>query len=346
MPYLSVIVPIYKVEQYLSECIESIMEQTFTDMEIILVDDGGQDKCPSICDAYAKKDSRIKVIHKENGGLVSARKAGLQEATGEYVAFVDGDDSIERNMYECMCASAYGMDADIVAEGFTFIYPDKTEVWKDRVPAGEYDRKALEEQIYPVMMCHENKLIRNVAPAIWSKIFKRGVITPVLSEMDERIKDGEDAAVTYPCFLRAERIIFLTDKHHYKYRINTESMSRSYDPAWYESASAYCDWMDRMIGGRGDALRESLKLEKFMMFHRYLNREYVYCRENAEEHFAAKIKTIVEETAIGKSIGQINFGVLEVSLLEKMKYELLKRKRYKWCQMICAISYICMKYKN
>ena len=144
MPFLSVIVPIYKVEKYLSECIESILEQTYKDFEVILVDDGGDDECPLICDRYAKVDKRVKVIHKENGGLVSARKAGLRSATGEYVAFGDGDDSMEKSMYEIMCSTAKRTRADIVVEGFKYIYPDKVVVWKDNVREGEYDKKRLE----------------------------------------------------------------------------------------------------------------------------------------------------------------------------------------------------------
>ena len=95
---ISIIVPIYKVEKYIRQCVDSIINQTYEDIEIILVDDGSPDNCPQICDDYAKTDSRVKVIHKENGGIMSARKAGLKVATGEYIGFVDGDDWIEADM--------------------------------------------------------------------------------------------------------------------------------------------------------------------------------------------------------------------------------------------------------
>lgn len=93
-PLISVVVPIYKIDRYLGVCIESVLNQTYTNLEIILVDDGSPDRCPEICDLYAKKDTRIKVIHKRNGGLVSARKAGILSATGKYIGYVDGDDWI------------------------------------------------------------------------------------------------------------------------------------------------------------------------------------------------------------------------------------------------------------
>ena len=100
LPIISVIVPIYKVEQYLDECIESLVNQTYKNLEIILVDDGSPDSCPQLCDEWANKDTRIKVIHKPNGGLSDARNAGIDVATGEYIGFVDSDDFVDVHMYE------------------------------------------------------------------------------------------------------------------------------------------------------------------------------------------------------------------------------------------------------
>ncbi len=94
-PYLSIIVPVYKVEPYIHQCVDSILAQTFADFELILVDDGSPDNCPRICDEYAELDPRVKVIHKANGGLVSARKAGLRAARGKYIGYVDSDDWVE-----------------------------------------------------------------------------------------------------------------------------------------------------------------------------------------------------------------------------------------------------------
>ena len=98
-PLFSIIVPIYKTEAYLHQCVDSILGQTFSDFEVILVDDGSPDGCPAICDEYAAKDPRVRVVHKKNGGLVSARKAGLAECTGKYVMNVDSDDYIDPNLY-------------------------------------------------------------------------------------------------------------------------------------------------------------------------------------------------------------------------------------------------------
>lgn len=118
-PEISIIVPIYKVEQYLDRCVESILKQTFTDFELILVDDGSPDNCPKMCDEWSKKDSRIKVIHKKNGGLSSARNAGLDVARGKYIGFVDSDDYISEDMYSHLYQLLIKNQADISICAFT-----------------------------------------------------------------------------------------------------------------------------------------------------------------------------------------------------------------------------------
>ena len=129
MPTISVIVPVYKVEPYLRRCVDSILDQTYSDFELILVDDGSPDNCPDICDDYARQDSRVKVIHKENGGLSDARNAGLRIAAGAYVSFVDSDDFIRKDMYEVMLAELICADADFI----------KSEKKKDKAAAIIFD---------------------------------------------------------------------------------------------------------------------------------------------------------------------------------------------------------------
>ena len=110
---ISVIIPVYKVEKYLDKCVESIVNQTYKNLEIILVDDGSPDNCPAMCDEWAEKDERIRVIHKENGGVSSARNAALEVATGDYIGFVDSDDWIELDMYEYLVSLILDNDAQI-----------------------------------------------------------------------------------------------------------------------------------------------------------------------------------------------------------------------------------------
>lgn len=121
---ISIVVPIYKVERYLEKCVDSIIDQDYRNLEIILVDDGSPDRCPQICDEYAQKDSRVKVIHKENGGLSDARNAGIKVATGEYIAFVDSDDYLTESHISTLLYTMKKYDADISACNYIKVYED------------------------------------------------------------------------------------------------------------------------------------------------------------------------------------------------------------------------------
>ncbi len=141
MPAVSVIVPVYKVEPYLRRCVDSILAQTFTDFELILVDDGSPDNCGAICDEYAEKDSRVKVIHKKNGGVSSARNMGLDAARGEYIYFCDGDDYIEKELladavqamsgYDMVVFNTFFVDINGVKTGRVSDYYIDSDRWND-----------------------------------------------------------------------------------------------------------------------------------------------------------------------------------------------------------------------
>lgn len=125
-PKVSVIVPIFKVEQFLTKCIDSILNQSYANIEVILVDDGSPDRCPQICDDYQRKDSRVKVVHKQNGGQSSARNAGLDVASGEYVSFVDSDDWLESDAYSMIVGQCLENQLDIIGGGIdTFVLGKK-----------------------------------------------------------------------------------------------------------------------------------------------------------------------------------------------------------------------------
>lgn len=123
-PLISVIVPIYNVEKYLARCVDSIVNQTYKNLEIILVDDGSPDRCPKMCDDYAEKDSRIKVVHKKNGGLSDARNAGMAVATGEYISFIDSDDYVSDDFFECLLDVMNKENSDIAECSVVKLYED------------------------------------------------------------------------------------------------------------------------------------------------------------------------------------------------------------------------------
>lgn len=168
---ISIIVPVYKVEPYIHKCVDSILAQTFKDFELILVDDGSPDNCGQICDEYAQKDSRVKVIHKENGGVSSARNVGIDTALGEYITFIDPDDIIEQNMYQVLFEHAIKYSADIVVcpirsfnevEGTISI----STVWLE---GNILDKKNIEEKIIPSILRKKYYSILSVVNKLYQK---------------------------------------------------------------------------------------------------------------------------------------------------------------------------------
>lgn len=220
---ISVIVPVYNVEKYLTQCVDSILAQQFQDLEIILVDDGSTDHCPEICDSFAKEDARVKVIHKKNEGLVRARKDGMRLAAGDYIGYVDGDDWIEPEMYKQMYRVLTEQNVDVVMCGR---YEDTGNAVKQvyhGVPEGRYDKEQLIKKIYPGMIAGDTFFDWCIFPGLWDKLFRRASIERFQMEVDDRLKMGEDAACVYPCLLNAESI-YVVRNCLYHYRQTTASM--------------------------------------------------------------------------------------------------------------------------
>ena len=147
MPRVSIIVPVYNVEKYLSQCVESILAQTFTDYEVILIDDGSLDNSGSICDFYADRDPRIKVLHQKNGGVCKARNAGLDIAKGEYIAFCDSDDYCTPVWLERLIHTAQSENAELVVSGFHAVDENAQVLWTFQNETGTWDTETDEKKI-------------------------------------------------------------------------------------------------------------------------------------------------------------------------------------------------------
>ena len=219
---LSVIVPVYKVEPYICQSLDSIVNQTYRNLEIILVDDGSPDRCGEICDEYAKKDARIKVIHKENGGLVSARKAGVKVAGGDYIAFVDSDDWIDIEAYEKGMSIMESYNPEMLIFGYKKIYSNAVRMEEDFLEEGFYTRNFLYEKICEI---DKNDIFyqKLVTPFCWNKIVKRELIERNIPFVDNAIRTGEDAALMYPTLMNVKSIYILHD-NFYNYRMSDSSM--------------------------------------------------------------------------------------------------------------------------
>lgn len=205
---VSIIVPIYNVERYLERCIKSLISQTYEKIEIILVDDGSPDNCSLICDEWKKKDKRIKVIHKKNGGLSDARNAGLRIAAGSYIIFVDSDDWVEPNMIDVMLSELQKNNADTCACGIFYNYPEKETIRVEKYTVGDsltFLEKLYDDAKYPV--------------CAWNKLYKK----KLLSNFEFPVgKICEDAFTTYKLIDKANRIVQINiPLYHYSIRENS-----------------------------------------------------------------------------------------------------------------------------
>ena len=215
MKQVSVIVPVYNVEEYLRHCLDSIISQTYKNLEIILIDDGSMDDSGRICDEYVKNDKRIKVVHKENGGVSSARNAGIREVTSEYIVFIDSDDYVDANYVELLLNEIVSRDADIAITTHYVEYPNKMPVVryeKERVvlnPHNAIDRMLYDEGI-------------DISP--WGKIYKKELFSKI------KYPEGrifEDTAIT-PLLLMEAKKIAINNQPTYHYLIqNSNSITNS-----------------------------------------------------------------------------------------------------------------------
>lgn len=209
---ISVIVPIYKVEKYLNECIRSIINQTYHNLEIILVDDGSPDKCPEMCDDWAKKDGRIRVIHKENGGLSSARNAGLDICTGEYISFIDSDDWIDPYFYEVLLSEITKSESDIV---MCAIIAEYSNGQRDKIPGLDEDCIFSQEDLLHNFLYHQKHLCGGVVDKLYRKEIFKNVRFPIGLNSEDRYVH----AVTYSSINKFRYVN--TVLYHYRKRENS-----------------------------------------------------------------------------------------------------------------------------
>lgn len=230
-PKVSVIIPVYKVEQYLNQCIESIRKQTLTDIEIILIDDESPDRCPAICEELAKRDSRIKVIHKKNGGLGMARNSGLDIARGEYISFIDSDDYVDLSMLERLYCVAVEENADHVFAGYYRVFDNKIlsahqMVNREKIWRGENEVK--DYLLDLLALPSEERKDSSFEAIVWKGIFKKETIDRYnLRFVSEREFIAEDVIWDIDFFVKAKCVIALPDLLYY-YRYNSNSLTGKY----------------------------------------------------------------------------------------------------------------------
>lgn len=276
-PIISVIIPIYKVEQYLSKCVESVLNQTYKYLEIILVDDGSPDKCGVMCDEYANNDSRIKVIHKENGGLSDARNAGLKLARGDYIGFVDSDDWVEPEMYETMMNYIIKYEADLAICCVSKERADKIEVQNIGRDFIYSRQKALYELIRDI----------DVQSFAWNKLYRRTLFREIEFPKGRLF---EDTLTTYRVFEKIRRAVHI-NKSFYHYLRREDSILGSW-PLSIEIAFCLAK-QERLISMSVKNLELLPLLQNNYMITFYeIKRRFLLCNKSERKENAKLLKPI------------------------------------------------------
>lgn len=236
---ISIIIPVYKVEKYLEKCIQSVINQTYENLQIILVDDGSPDNCGKICDEYAKKDHRIEVIHKSNGGLSDARNKGLEIAKGEYIGFVDSDDYIEADMYEVLYNLLKQYNADVSICNFYTVSQGKIAIKNADNGIKEYNR---------IEILKEVLLDNNIKSYAWNKLYKKELFDEIKYPIGKKY---EDIGTTFYLLEKCNKVV-VTGKPEYYYINRQDSIVNNV------TESTITDYIE-LIMQRYDYIEENIK---------------------------------------------------------------------------------------
>ncbi len=317
---ISVIVPIFKVEKYLKRCVDSILAQKYQNLEIILVDDGSPDKCPQMCDEFAKIDSRIKVIHKQNGGLSSARNAGLEVAKGELVGFVDSDDFVEPEMYCELVKKQQRTDADLVYCKYFYDYEEANET----IAVDETSLNSLCEE-RDISHFYYRATTNNVKGGkvvidgavmgfVWRILFKREAIGE--SKFIEGVKFMEDQLFLSGLLAKKDKKIEMVDKHFYHYSIRGGSLVHVRAKAIVKNMKFFLSNMENYLKGS--------EFERFLpAIEYYCYAECVLAKVTSSE--PVNLAEIKQWNTKAKYLANKK---LTVGKKQKIKYFLIRHKMY------------------
>lgn len=241
----SVIVPAFNVSPYISECLESLTKQRVNDYEVIIVDDGSTDGTSQICDKYVEKDRRFKVIHKENGGIVSSRQAGANVARGQYIVCVDGDDYVSENLLSTFKAIIESFHCDVVCCDYYEVFGNNLKKVSNAYRDGFYDRGMMKNELFPSLLL--SKAGKAFPAQLWAKAFKAEIYKREHSAVNPGIVMGEDIACTCPSICNSSSA-YITHEPLYFYRINPDSVTRRKKVfSWDNIEMRHKHLMERMV---------------------------------------------------------------------------------------------------
>lgn len=326
---ISIIVPVYRVEKYLQDCIESLLSQSFKDIEVILVDDGSDDKCGTICDEYACKDSRINVVHKSNGGLVSARKAGAALATGDYILNVDGDDYIDLDLVKRIVDKIISYDyPDVVVYGYKSIEDNSNRIINTVFASDESDVLVNDLiELSERYLFDESKSGLNdgsLSHTIWSKAIKRELYIECQDLVPNSISKGEDTAFTLFLLFKCHSLL-LTDIVGYCYRVRQASINNAINYDDFDKLDILIKCLKNAAGSEKKILR-NIDVYKIKRIMQLITRAAVNCARLTDfTNYAKSVVPLIDNA----SFYFISQRLKDVGIKNRIKLFLLKHRMWK-----------------
>lgn len=333
MPKVSIIVPVYKVEKFLDRCMQTLLNQTLHDIEIILVDDGSPDKCPDLCDEYANKDNRVKVIHKINGGLGYARNSGIEIATGEYIAFVDSDDYVEKNTYEILYNNSKKCGADITLCGYKRINNGSISYYND---------------VNDIQLKHNNDCIsvlkgmigisyneQHYDFAVWHGLYRNELIQKnIIRFCSERDYISEDIIFHLSIIPLCKYICIIPD-YLYCYCLNENTLTTKYKPGRLYANIKLCKYIsDYINNGENNSLKENIQDNiDYLVIDKTISNLSYEVKYNTK--CLPALKEIVNNEFVRESINRY-----PVRLLSKKQYYLTRLIKMKCIKILYLTFYL------
>ena len=316
----SIIVTVYKVEEYLRECIESILSQNFSDFELILVDDSSPDGCPAICDEYAAADSRVSVIHRPNGGPDRARKSGLMAAGGEYVIYVDGDDRLAPGALLHFGEKIRISGADVILTAKLYDYGDRSKKVTECIEDGYYSGDMLKEKIYPLAVM--NTEWEHLQYQMIGHAMRRSVLYPCQMRIAEGLKFGEDLLCLTEVFYSMSSI-YVSSEVTYFYRIRESSLSRGIGDGIFEQFKNLLREMRLTASEHGEGFSE--KIDRYTAFTCFIFMERTAAAKDSGE--LKRVAAHMDSPVIREGLKNARFTRLKFK--KKAVLRLIKKKRYR-----------------
>ncbi len=342
---LSIVVPCYNCESTLDRTVNSLLNQkilvtnyskqtdrkTNSNYQIVLVDDGATDSTPATIDTYSEKHNLIKAIHKENGGLVSAWKAGVLNADGDYIAFCDSDDYIDFDFVNTIQGIITEHKPDIITFGMTYEYDNGEIITEDtRLEAGKYGRNQIEQNIFPILLSNGDMQSELIGSSRCNKVFKKSLLLKIIDDIPESVSFGEDDLTSFAAVLNADSIYSIQGVYPYHYIRNTRSMIGAYDDKVFGKIDKLYGELSKIADKYNYSYMEQVKNEILSILFLYIKKEI--CKNpNGYRRISKKIKAI---TSCDTFISCNNYDTIKKYGFAKRLFAFLLSSKQIWLAYI------------